>query len=73
MDSPQNGISKFPRAVRRCHEGGRLEELLWMRVFDELWPRGRRPTRHREIGGDHTPLAESDSASVTAKGAQRHG
>lgn len=30
--------SKPQRSLRRCHETSRLEEQLWILVFEELWP-----------------------------------
>jgi len=37
--------TKSQRSLRRCHETSRLEEQLWILVFEELWPVAARSTR----------------------------
>lgn len=41
--------TKPQRSLRRCHETSRLEEQLWILVFEELWPVAARSTRQASI------------------------
>lgn len=50
------------RALRRCHEGGRLEEELWCLAYERVWPliRGspRRSGKSKKTrGAANIPLA----------------
>lgn len=42
--------SKPQRSLRRCQETSRLEDQLWILVFEELWPVATRSTRGTGIG-----------------------
>ena len=64
MGTATDGDPKPRRAVRRCHEGCRLEEQLWVLAFEELWPVVSRLTRREGIGsGGRAELAEPDRAA----------
>lgn len=42
--------TKPQRSLRRCQETSRLEDQLWILVFEELWPLATRSTRGPGIG-----------------------
>ena len=49
MGDSQNERPKPQRTLQRCCEASRLEEELWIRVFEELWPVAARSTRRRAM------------------------
>jgi hypothetical protein len=49
MGAPRED-SKPQRALRRCQETSRLEDQLWILVFEELWPVATRSTRREAMG-----------------------
>jgi hypothetical protein len=67
MGTAREGDSKPRRAIRRGHEACRLEEQLWVLVFEELWPVVSRSTRRKRDGGGES--AESGRATAFAEGA----
>lgn len=70
MGTAREGNSKPRRAVRRRHEGCRLEEQLWILAFEELWPVVSRSTRRGVLGGvGREELAEPGPATAHAEGA----
>lgn len=61
MGPSESESSRRESSVRRCCEASRLEEELWKRVFEELWPvvsRSTRRCRDAETGGER----ESEAA-----------
>lgn len=44
MGTPRED-SKPERSLRRCQETSRLEDQLWILVFEEFWPVATRSTR----------------------------
>ena len=70
MGMPREGNSTPRRGVRRCQEGSRLEERLWVLAFEELWPVASRSTRRRDRDGcGPAELAEIRPATPYAEGA----
>lgn len=68
MGTTKDGDSRPRRVVRRCHEACRLEEQLWVLVFEELWPVVSR-SACRGGSGSRVEQPRTGRASAHAKGA----